>query len=152
MFLSVGPAFLTLLSGVVGTWSMLLFMHVLHLFNQEKKGNPILSIGLIFNRSGDHPFVAAILVYTVYGILFSFVYQSIFQSVPHDTTFRGIELGAFLGLLQGIVASILLVILVKEHHHLVKFRSRGFSIAFSNLFAHILYGAIVGLGRDLTLI
>ena len=145
------PGELTLIapmSGILGALAMLLFMYIVSFFLKKREGS-IESIGLFFDHSRKHPFLAAVLVYTLYGIIFSFLYKDVFQIVPHDATFRGLELGIFLGFLQGLVASIVLVIFIKEHHPILKFRRRGIFIALSNLLAHLLYGAIVGVGVDL---
>ncbi|MEO6054229.1 MAG: hypothetical protein ABIP97_09475, partial [Chthoniobacterales bacterium] len=53
-------------------------------------------------------------------------------------------MGGMLGLVHGIIVMLMVTIVVMEHHPVTKYHDRGPMTGLMQLFAHIIYGVIVG--------
>ena len=104
------------------------------------------AIGSLYTRKEETSFFPGLMMHFTAGIIFCNLYILLFKVFPATvaTPFIYVVLGISAGFVHGIVVSLLLVILVAEHHPLNKYRNVGFSVAVYHFLAHIIYGFIIG--------
>lgn len=106
----------------------------------------IRAIGSIYTKSKKTALLPGVFAHFTAGVVFCHLYLILFNIFPLsvDNPFIYIILGTLSGMVHGVVVSLLLVILVAEHHPLKEFRRAGFDVAVFHLLAHVVYGFIVG--------
>lgn len=131
----------SIMSGVVATVAMTLFLWLLH-YTKVVNADMPRAIGGIFTRSSDNALVVGTVLHFLAGIVFGFVYIVIWSLFALDTKLLLFS-GAILGAGHGLVVSFALIIFIAERHPLEQFQSAGFEVAVAHLVAHIIYGVVL---------
>jgi hypothetical protein len=119
--------FLWLISGLTKTHcDMVRAVGSIYTHNESNSLGP----GLIMQ------FTAGLLSTYVYGIFLNFVHSKI----PY--TFAG--LGMIMGLIHGLMVSIVLAKLLSEHHPVVRYQHLSGKAFAAHVLAHILFGMVIG--------
>ena len=122
--------------------SVLLLITRLNISNVDM----IRAIGSIYTKAKHTALLPGVLVHFTAGIMFCHLYLILFHIFPISigNPFIYVVLGTLSGMVHGVIVSLLLMILVAEHHPLKEFRRAGFDVAFYHLLAHVVYGFIIG--------
>lgn len=133
----------TVLAGLIATAGMSL---VLWGISQTGIANAamIRAIGSMFTRSYEGSFGPGLVVHFIAGIAIAFIYVALISLLAPDTLAGTIAYGGMIGLAHGVAFGFLLVVAVAEHHPLEQFRRAGLEVAVAHLFAHVVYGVLVG--------
>jgi len=112
---------------------------------QWANANMVNAIGSLVTRGERGAFPVGLAVHFTVGTVIaagSIAVWSLFDmaSVPET-----LALGTVVGTGLGLVVSIMLVVLVAEHHPLELYREAGLRVAVAHLAAHVVYGVILGL-------
>lgn len=131
----------SIMSGVVATVAMTLFLWLLHYTGVVNADMPR-AIGGIFTRSSENALVVGTVLHFIAGIVFGFVYIAIWSVFQLDTPLL-LFTGAIMGTGHGLVVSFALIIFIAERHPLEQFQAAGFEVAVAHLVAHIIYGVVL---------
>ena len=102
------------------------------------------AVGSLFTRKLENSYRIGIMIQTISGIIFAFLYAIIivFFNVHGFLSCAGA--GTLIGFIHGAIVGFVLVAAVAESHPLPEFREAGFSVAVAHWFGHIIYGLMVG--------
>lgn len=110
----------------------------------------VTALGSLFTRSMETARVVGWFIHGVSGVLFAMIYTLLFMAFQLEAAVACLAAGLGLGFLHGIVVSIMLVMVVSEHHPVDKFRNAGIQVGVAHLAGHLAYGAAVGLVIGIT--
>ncbi len=108
------------------------------------KGTMTVALGSLFTRSMETARVVGWFIHGVSGVLFAMLYTLLFLSFGLEAGLACLAAGLGIGFLHGIVVSIMLVMVVSEHHPIEKFRNAGIEVGVAHMAGHLAYGAVVG--------
>ena len=136
----------SMLIGLVATAGMSTFLWIITGFNIAKV-DMIKAIGTLYTKNEDNALLPGIIMHFTAGIIFCFCYLILFKFFPigNNSPLIFIILGSILGIVHGVVVSLLLIIAVAEHHPIESFRKAGVSVAIYHFLAHLIYGFIIWL-------
>lgn len=133
-------SFHILVAGLISTTAMTLFLYAIHL-TRISNADIVGAIGTFFTPNlKTARLVGSTIHYTV-GCLLAFLYVGVWSFIDMNKLMPGI--GLFTGFAQGLVVSLLLVVVVAEHHPKESFRKAGFKVAIAHLIAHVVYGGFL---------
>lgn len=132
-----------LLAGVVATACMTLCLYSIH-WSGFANGDMVRALGSWVTRRYEDSLLIGLLIHFSAGAGFSLIYVEAWQRTGFPATTLGIPIGALFGLFHGSVVSLMLVMIVAEHHPLERFREAGFSVALTHIAAHVVYGLVIG--------
>ena len=105
----------------------------------------IVAVGSLITRSREGAFGVGMIVHTISAIVFATLYTI----VMWKTGLAHLPISVFacigLGIIHGMIVSILLVWIISEHHPLPEFKDADLAIALVHFAGHVAYGAVVGL-------
>ncbi len=132
------------LIGFIATAIMTLFLYLSRVITKSRV-DMISAIGSIFTSDIRRGKLVGFMIHIIAGIIFAFIYLGLASYFGFDSQTDFILFGSIVGFAHGLVVSILLVVLVAEHHPLAKFRRAGFRVVAAQGLAHVIYGCTVGL-------
>ncbi len=103
------------------------------------------ALGGMFTRSLETARVVGWFIHGVSGVLFAMIYTLLFMAFGLEAALACLAAGVGLSFLHGIVISIMLVMVVSEHHPIERFRNAGIQVGVAHLAGHLAYGFVVGL-------
>jgi hypothetical protein len=133
-----------LIGGIVGTAAMtglLLFPRWLGI----GKIDVIPAVGALITGKEEHAFSIGYIVHFTSGIIFAYVYWGILLLMKLPIVWWVFGMAGFI---HGIVVMLLVCITIMEHHPIARYHERGPMTGLAQLFAHIVYGVVVGLIVD----
>ncbi len=107
-------------------------------------GTMTTALGSLFTRSMETANVVGWFIHGVSGVLFAMIYTLLFMAFGLENGLACLAAGLGIGFLHGIVVSIMLVMVVSEHHPIEHFRNAGMQVGLAHLAGHLAYGAVVG--------
>jgi Family of unknown function (DUF6789) len=140
----VVSALAPLVGGIVGTAAMtglLLFPRWLGI----GKIDVIPAVGALITGKEEHAFSIGYIVHFTSGIIFAYIYWGILLLMKLPTVWWAFGMAGFI---HGIVVMLLVCITIMEHHPIARYHERGPMTGLAQLFAHIVYGVVVGLIVD----
>ena len=131
-----------LLSGIVGTAAMTLFLLIPRWAGWAHVDVIRAGGALVIGGAGRGAFAVGMGVHIALGIIFSFAYAVFLHlsSLPFNAL-----TGLLLGSLHGVVVMLLVSILIMEHHPIARYHDRGPATGLAQLAAHMIYGFSMGL-------
>lgn len=138
------PILQTIAAGFIATAIMSGTLYAIH-WRGLAEADMIRAIGSIVTRNEDNAVIPGIVIHFASGIVFAFVYVVVWSSLPIGQFTHYLVLGVFSGFAHGLVVSFVLVVLVAEHHPVLRFQRAGVDVALAHLVAHVVYGLILGL-------
>lgn len=102
------------------------------------------AIGSLYTRSYEMSLKPGLLIHYSAGLSFAFLYSILIGIAPVNTGGGIIIISMLAGLVHGIVVSLLLAVLVAEHHPLREFRNASLGVVLSHVAGHVFYGAALG--------
>ena len=129
----------TLLAGLVGTSFMSVVMTVIHR-REWANADMIRALGSCVTKSYEKALGWGLGIHFTSGALFAIPYAAILSAFPDGGFVVRIGLGTLLGLVHGLVMSLVLLAVVSEKHPLPQFQKAGFEVGVAHIFGHIAYG------------
>ncbi|MFK7825989.1 MAG: DUF6789 family protein [Oligoflexales bacterium] len=129
------------LSGFVATSVMTTFIYLIHI-SKISNADMIGALGSYISSDLLKARLIGTLIHFSIGLSTAFFYVAVWSRFNFSQNLPGV--GLLTGFAQGLVVSLGLVVLVAEHHPSERFRKVGFGIALTHLFAHIVYGGVLG--------
>lgn len=130
-------------AGIIGTAGMEIFLQRI---TKSGAANADMSraIGSIFTKSLETAYGIGIIIQTISGIIFAFIYTLVIVYFNIHGYLGNALAGLLIGFIHGAVVGFLLVSAVAEHHPLPEFREAGFNVAVAHWAGHLVYGFLVG--------
>ena len=139
----MNPLYTIAISGFAATIAMSLFLSFLHRANIANT-DMVRAIGSVFTRSESYAFRTGIIIHMISGIFFAYLYSIVLAFAPLSTDIAIIMVSTTLSFFHGLVMTMLLAIVVAEHHPLARFQKAGIDVLFGHLVAHVVYGFTLG--------
>lgn len=134
----------TVIAGLLGAAAM---DGIMHLITRSgfTEARMVTALGSLFTKSLGTARVVGWFIHGVSGVLFAMIYTLLFMAFGLELALACLAAGLGVGFLHGIVVSIMLVMVVSEHHPIEEFRNAGIQVGVAHLAGHLAYGAVVGL-------
>jgi hypothetical protein len=131
-------------AGVLGGAAMIGVMRLIARA-EWAKFDMIVAVGSLVTRSRQNAFRSGVVCHTLSAIFFATLYTI----AMWKTGLAHFPIAAFactgIGIVHGMVVSILLVWIISEQHPLEEFKEADLAIALVHFAGHVAYGAVVGL-------
>ena len=134
------PELSTLIGGLLGTAAMTVFLLLPRWMNWGHV-DVIRAAGALVTRGHGNAFQVGFVVHLISGIAFAYIYLGIFSLMNLPLN---VLTGLLAGAIHGVIVMLLVSITIMEHHPVAKYRHRGPMTGFMQLFAHAIYGIVVG--------
>ena len=138
-----------LVAGVLGGLAMVWIMGLISRAN-EAKGDMILALGSLLTKSRDNAFRVGLVVHATAAVGFALVYTLLMVTLGYTQLPMSLMLGLGVGVLHGLLVSLMLVWVVADQHPLEEFKEADLLIGLSHFAGHVAYGAVVGLVAGLS--
>ncbi len=134
----------TVIAGLIGAAAM---DGVMHLITRSGFTHAPMTtaLGSLFTKSLETASLVGWFIHGVAGVVFAMVYTLLFMAFGLEAALACLAAGVGFGFLHGIVVSIMLVMVISEHHPVETFRNAGIEVGVAHLAGHLAYGALVGL-------
>lgn len=109
------------------------------------RGDMILALGSLLTRTRDNAYRVGLVVHATAAIGFAFVYALLMVTLGYTGMPNSLMLGLGVGVLHGLLVSLMLVWVVADQHPLEEFKEADLLVGLSHLAGHVAYGAVVGL-------
>ena len=103
------------------------------------------AVGALITGKEEHAFSIGYIVHFTSGIIFAYIYWGILLLMKLPIVWWVFGMAGFI---HGIVVMLLVCITIMEHHPIARYHERGPMTGLAQLFAHIVYGVVVGLIVD----
>jgi len=130
-----------LIAGIVGTFAMTLFL-MLPRWLHRGKVDVIGAVGALITGKTEGAAGIGFAIHFLSGIVFAYVYYFSIKLSGFPLNWGIFTLA---GAIHGVIAMLLVAIVIMEHHPIARFHDRGPMTGIMQLFAHIVYGAVIGL-------
>ena len=104
----------------------------------------IRAIGSLVTRKYEGSFGWGLAIHLVSGMLFAIPYTVVLCGLGPMSLAMSVGLGGLMGLVHGLVMSLVLLGLVTERHPMKRFQNAGFEVAVAHIVGHVAYGIGVG--------
>jgi hypothetical protein len=133
----------TALAGLLGALAMLA---VLWAFTTSGLAHVrlLVSVGSLLTRSYENAAVVGGTIHIGLGIFFAQIYAFLMMQIAHPGFGPNLAWGAIIGMMHGLIMSLVLIAAVAEVHPLAEFQKRSFAIALCHWVGHVAYGLVVG--------
>lgn len=141
----IGTFLLTsLVAGLLGGTAMELVMGLISRGGWAK-GDMIVAIGSLVTKTRENAFRVGAIIHAICAVGFAAVYAMLMLVLGMNHLPLSLMLGLGVGVLHGILVSLMLVWVVSESHPLPEFNDAGLEVGLSHFVGHVAYGAVVGL-------
>ena len=134
-----------LLVGIVATACMSFCLYLIH-WSGFANGDMVRALGSLVTRRDENSLPIGWLIHLSAGALFSVCYAQALLVTGFSGSTLGVLICVVFALFHGAVVSLLLVVIIAEHHPLERFREAGLPVAITHIAAHVVYGLVLGLG------
>jgi len=101
----------------------------------------ILAVGSLITKNSDRAVSYGYYLHFLSGICFAYIYWGLLTLLTLPIVWWTFGLAGFI---HGIIVMLLVSIAVMEHHPVARYHDRGPMTGVAQLFAHIIYGVVVG--------
>ena len=134
----------SLLAGVLGGLTMELVMWLIARAGLAK-GDMILALGSLLTRSRANAYRAGLYIHVTAAMGFALVYVLLLVTLGYTHLPFSLMVGLGVGVLHGLIVSLMLVWIVAEKHPLAEFKDADLLVGLSHFVGHLVYGGTVGL-------
>lgn len=133
-----------LVAGVLGGLAMELVMWLIARAGLAK-GDMILALGSLVSKSRENAYRVGLIIHATASIGFALVYTLLLVTLGYTAFPLSMMLGLGVGVLHGLIVSLMLVWVVSDKHPLEEFKEADLLVGMSHFAGHVAYGAVVGL-------
>ena len=133
-----------LVAGVLGGLAMQWVMWLISRAGLAK-GDMILALGSLLTKSRDNAYRVGLIVHATAAVGFALVYILLMVTLGYTHLPISLMLGLGVGVMHGLLVSLMLVWVVADRHPLAEFKEADLLIGLSHFAGHVAYGAVVGL-------
>jgi len=109
------------------------------------KGDMILALGSLVTKSRDNAYRVGLIIHATAAVGFSLVYTLLMFTLGCTQLPMSLMIGLWVGVLHGVLVSLMLVWVVADKHPLEEFKDADLLVGLSHLVGHVVYGGTVGL-------
>ena len=133
-----------LVAGIIGGLAMELAMWLISRAGLAK-GDMILALGSLLTKTRENAYRVGLIIHVTAAIGFALVYTLLMVTLGYTHMPLSLMLGLGVGVLHGIIVSLMLVWVVSDHHPLEEFKEADLLVGLTHFAGHVAYGAMVGL-------
>ena len=134
----------SLVAGLLGGAAMELVMWLISRAGLAK-GDMILALGSLLSKSRDNAYRIGLVIHVTAAVGFALVYTLLMVTLGYTGLPLSLMLGLGVGVLHGLLVSLMLVWVVADRHPLEEFKDADLLVGLSHLAGHVAYGGMVGL-------
>lgn len=134
-----------LLVGIVATACMSLCLYLMH-WSGSANGDMVRALGSLVTRRDENSLPIGWVIHFSAGAAFSVIYAQALEMTGFPVATLGVLICGVFALFHGSVVSLLLVVVIAEHHPLERFQQAGLRVAIVHIAAHLVYGLVLGVG------
>ena len=131
-------------AGVLGGLAMELAMWLICRAGLAK-GDMILALGSLLTKTRDNAYRVGLIVHVTAAMGFALVYTLLMVTLGYTHLPVSLMLGLGVGVMHGLLVSLMLVWVVADRHPLEEFKEADLLVGLSHMVGHVAYGAIIGL-------
>jgi hypothetical protein len=109
------------------------------------KGDMVLALGSLLTKTRENAYRVGLVIHATAAIGFALVYTLLMVTLGYTHMPMSLMLGLGVGVLHGIIVSLMLVWVVSDQHPLEEFKEADLLVGLSHFAGHVAYGAVVGL-------
>jgi hypothetical protein len=141
----IGSFLLTaLVAGLLGGAAMEVAMGLISRSGWAK-GDMIVAVGSLITKSRENAFRVGAIIHAICAVGFAAVYTMLMLVLGLTHMPMSMMLGLGVGVLHGILVSLMLVWVVSDSHPLPEFNEAGLEVGLSHFIGHVVYGGVVGI-------
>jgi hypothetical protein len=133
-----------LVAGLLGGLAMELVMWLISRGGWAK-GDMIVALGSLLTRSRENAFRVGAILHSISAVGFAAVYVMLMIALGFTQLPYSLALGIGVGVLHGMIVSLMLVWVIAEQHPLEEFNEAGFAVGLTHFVAHVAFGGVIGL-------
>ncbi|MDB6093287.1 MAG: hypothetical protein JWM32_849 [Verrucomicrobia bacterium] len=133
----------SLMAGLLGGTAMELVMWLIAR-DGWAKGNMIVALGSLVTKTRENAFRVGAILHAISAVGFAAVYVMLMIMLGRTHLPASLVLGIGVGVLHGMIVSLMLVWIVSERHPLEEFNEAGFAVGLTHFAGHVAFGAVVG--------
>lgn len=134
----------SLVAGALGGLAMELVMWLIARAGLAR-GDMILALGSLITGTRQRAYRVGLMIHAIVAIGFALVYGLLMVAVGYARMPQSMMLGLGIGVLHGLLVSLMLVWVVSEKHPLEEFQGADLLVGLSHLAGHAAYGLVVGI-------
>ena len=134
----------SLVAGILGGLAMELAMWLIVRAGLVK-GDMILALGSLLSKSRDNAYRVGLVIHVTAAVGFALVYALLMVTLGYTHMPMSLMLGLGVGVMHGLLVSLMLVWVVADHHPLEEFKEADLLVGLSHFAGHVAYGGVVGL-------
>ena len=109
------------------------------------KGDMILALGSLLSKTRDNAYRVGLVIHVTAAVGFALVYTLLMVTLGYTHMPMSLMLGLGVGVMHGLLVSLMLVWVVADHHPLEEFKEADLLVGLSHFAGHVAYGGVVGL-------
>lgn len=133
-----------LLAGALGGVAMELAMWTIARI-AKSKGDMILALGSLLTKRREHAHRVGLFVHGAAALGFGMLYSLLLVTLGLTAMPISMMLGLGVGVLHGLIFSLMLVWVVADHHPLEEFKDADLLVGLCHLAGHAAFGAMAGI-------
>jgi hypothetical protein len=114
------------------------------------RGDMILALGSLLTKTRENAYRVGLVIHVTAAIGFGFVYTLLMITLGYTDMPLSLMLGLGVGILHGLLVSLMLVWVVADQHPLEEFKEADLLVGLSHFAGHVAYGAMIGLVAGLS--
>lgn len=134
----------SLVAGVLGGLAMQWVMTLISRAGLAK-GDMILALGSLLTKSRENAYRTGLFIHVTAAMGFALVYALLLVTIGYTHLPLSLMVGVGVGVLHGLLVSLMLVWVVADQHPLEEFKEADLLVGLSHFAGHVAYGAVVGL-------
>ena len=134
----------SLVAGVLGGLAMQWVMALISRAGLAK-GDMILALGSLLTKSRENAYRTGLFIHVTAAMGFALVYALLLVTIGYTHLPLSLMVGVGVGVLHGLLVSLMLVWVVADQHPLEEFKEADLLVGLSHFAGHVAYGAVVGL-------
>lgn len=135
----------SLVAGALAGLAMEGVMWLISRAGLAKGGDMILALGSLLTKSRANAYRVGLVIHATAAVGFALVYTLLMVTLGRTHLPISLMLGLGVGVLHGLIVSLMLVWVVADRHPLEEFKEADLLVGLTHLAGHVAYGAVVGL-------
>ena len=133
----------SLVAGLLGGAAMELTMWLISRGGWAK-GDMIVALGSLVTKTRENAHRVGAILHAISAVGFAAVYVMLMIALGLTHLPQSLMLGLGVGVLHGMLVSLMLVWIVSEQHPLEEFNEAGFAVGLTHFAGHVAFGGVVG--------